>query len=258
MKPVYSQSFLERLRAKQKGTGKQNATDDLALQACSAGPLIVGPSKSWREDARWLEQNCEEFRVDGGRYDRATRSTDRSSIDMKPSLSPIDTEPANETPAVGPQPLQSAPESPQSASEALPIPLPIPEVPLLASGFWQALLCGSRESIICSGDANVALRLVARQLGTDSDLAEFTESIRIHSLRQALTRRFGAAAWRVMNELWRSAPATPGASAPNENQNGGSPGARLDSRQVPQWIGDLHDPDRIEVERQRDLGIGRC
>jgi hypothetical protein len=43
--------------------------------------------------------------------------------------------------------------------------------------------------------------LVARELGQDSDLSLFTESVRVNTLRSTLDDRFGAAAaWRVMNE----------------------------------------------------------
>ena len=67
-------------------------------------------------------------------------------------------------------------------------------------------------------DANTALRLVARELAKDLDVIEFTDSVRVNTLRKMLDQQFGAKAWDVMNRLWRAAPPSPGAPAPNEDR----------------------------------------
>ena len=47
---------------------------------------------------------------------------------------------------------------------------------------------------------------------------------------------FGAAeAWSVMNELWRGAPASPGAAVPNSDQSRFSPGVWEIPRSMPIW-----------------------
>ena len=103
----------------------------------------MGPPKrrndkaSWRAAAKWLEQNCEEFRE--SQSDRNSPTTEQSrdprcgTINSISCRSPIDTErgreegancafpdctlaPASETPRVEPQCPRIAPESPQSAS----------------------------------------------------------------------------------------------------------------------------------------------
>jgi hypothetical protein len=115
-----------------------------------------------------------------------------------------------------------APESPQNVPTTLSVPLPIP----LASAFWQALLYGSRDALVSSTDANTGLRLVAHELSTHCNGADFIETIRADALRKALSERFGAKVWDVMNKLWRAAPASPGAPVPNEDQSQASPGVR--------------------------------
>ena len=114
-----------------------------------------------------------------------------------------------------PQPLAVAPESPH-----LPVPSPMP---VLASAFWQALLYGSRDALVSPTDANTAVRLVARELGKDLALAQFTESLRVNTLRKILDG-CGAEVWQVMNKLWRAAPPSPDAPVPNEDQSHCSPG----------------------------------
>jgi hypothetical protein len=105
-------------------------------------------------------------------------------------------------------------------------------------------------------DASIALKMVARELGKDSDVPELTEGVRVHTLRQIMDTRFGAAAaWQAMNKLWRSGPRSPGVPEPAD-QSQYSLGVRVDSRNQPRWIESLHDPSRIEREWQADLGIG--
>ena len=119
---------------------------------------------------------------------------------------------------------------------------PIP----LASAFWQALLYGSRDALVSPRDANTALRLVARELAKDLDVIEFTDSVRVNTLRKVLDQRFGAGAWPAMNKLWRSAPASPGASQPSEDQGQLPPGPSAVGRNQPRWIGELHEPGFTE------------
>jgi len=108
-----------------------------------------------------------------------------------------------------------AAESPQSAPAALPAPSLVP----LASAFWQALLYGSCNALVSSMDANTALRLVAFELGKDSDVVRFSDSVRVNTLRKMLDQQFGAKVWDVMDMLLRAAPPSPGAPTPNEDQS---------------------------------------
>jgi hypothetical protein len=204
--------------------------------------------EGWRASAKWLEQNCEEFRQPGnGEVSKAANGTS-SLVSCSNSG-----EPANERPTVESQPLVGAPESSQNVPITLPAP---PSIPLLQSAFWQALLYGSRDALVSPRDANTALRLVACELGKDLDVIEFTESIRVNTLRKVLDQRFGAGAWPAMNKLWRSAPASPGVPPPNEDQSRLPPGPLPADRRQPRWIAELHDPDRIEREWLLDRGIG--
>jgi hypothetical protein len=127
----------------------------------------------------------------------------------------------------------------------------------LAGAFWQALLYGSRDALVSPRDANTALRLVAHELSTHRNGAGFIETVRAGALRKLLDERFGAAeSWQAVNKLWRSAPASPGVPAPNEEERQLPRGPRGDSRNQPRWIRDLQDPDRIEREWLLDHGLG--
>jgi len=99
---------------------------------------------------------------------------------------------AAELAAGGPQRLLIVPESPQSARKALPVPLPVP----LPSAFWQALLYGSPDALVSPRDANTALRLVACELGKDSGVVQFSDSVRVNTLRKMLDQQFGRAPGR--------------------------------------------------------------
>ena len=139
-------------------------------------------------------------------------------------------------------PLANAPEWPQRTPEALPAPSPIP----LASAFWQALLYGSRDTLVSPGDANTALRLVACELGKDSGVVQFTDSVRVNTLHKILDQQFGPKVWDVMNKLWRAAPANPGAPQPREDQSQLPTGPLPVGRNQPQLIRELDEPGGAE------------
>jgi hypothetical protein len=84
------------------------------------------------------------------------------------------------------------------------------------------------------------VQLVARELGKDFDVVDFTESVRVNTLRKMLDQQFGAKAWDVMNRLWRAAPPSPGAPAPNEDHSQASPGVKDCPRSMPAWRRELH------------------
>jgi hypothetical protein len=137
-----------------------------------------------------------------------------------------------------------APGSTESAIAALPA-----SIPLLESAFWQALLYGSRDALVPPKEANTALRLVAHELSTHCNGADFVETVRVGALRKALLSRFGAKAWDVMNKLWRGAPASADAPAPNEDQSHCSPGVKDCPRSMPAWRREFH----LEISREQRL-----
>ena len=115
----------------------------------------------------------------------------------------------------------------------------------MPSAFWQALLYGSRDALVSSTDANTALRLVARELSTHCNGADFIETVQAGALRKALSERFGAKVWDVVNKLWRAAPASPGAPTPNEDQSYCSPGLKDCPRSMPAWRREFHQEARL-------------
>jgi hypothetical protein len=191
----------------------------------------------WRASAKWLQENCEEY--------REQQATPMPGGEMASSDICPNSEGANQ-----PQPLANTPESPQNAREALSAPSPIP----LASAFWQALLYGSRDALVSPGDANSALRLVAHELSTHCNGADFIETLRADALRKALSERFGAKVWDVMNKLWRAAPASPDAPVANEDQSQFSPGVKDCPRSMPAWRREFHR--EVGNEQQLLEGIG--
>ena len=166
------------------GVERSNGTQGLTRQARATGR--TGPSRSslkdsWRDDAKWLQENFPE--------DYAAPKTTAAS---RPSCGTRSSD--NREAAVEPQPLVNAPESQQSALVALPAPLPI--LPELPRSRWQALLYGSRDAMLSPVDANTALRLVGRELAKDLDVVDFTESVRVNALRKTMDQCFGATtAW---------------------------------------------------------------
>jgi hypothetical protein len=179
----------------------------------------------WRASAQWLERNFpEEY--------REPRNGESSS------------EFSNQTPTADPQRLM-VPAAPLSTSAALSAPLPIP--PELPGSWWQALLYGSRDAMLSPVDANTALRLVGRELAKDLDVVDFTESVQVNALRKTMDQCFGAtAAWQAINKLWRAAPSSPDAPQPGKDESKESPGSLPASRNQPQWIRELNEPDGAE------------
>jgi hypothetical protein len=218
----------------------------------------------WRACARWLEQNCEEFRDppsarygvthNGQSVSRAAPSSGHEGAD--PTLPDYgerncpNPEPANET--VESQGSLDAPEFSENACEALSAPLPIPPP---SSAFWQSLLFGNPDALVSGSDATRAIVLVSDKLGIPIGEGETIGTLRAGQLRKMLGERFGPNVWDVMNKLWRSAPASSGAPQPNVDQSDLPPGLNQIADQ-PRWVRDLHDPVRVEREWLRDLGIG--
>jgi hypothetical protein len=101
------------------------------------------------------------------------------------------------------------------------------------------------------------MSLVAGELGKDLDVIEFTESIPVNALRKVLDARFGAGAWPAMNKLWRSAPASPGAPQPNEDQSRLTPGVRDCPRSMPAWRREFHQEFSHEQRLLESMG-GCC
>jgi hypothetical protein len=231
-----SQKYLERLRqrfSQGPSTGKASKTvtpEQMALlDAAIKQQRTKCQQEGWRASAKWLEQNCEEYRQPrNGEVSNATNGT-RSSINC------LNSEPANEMPTV--EPIVGAPELPQSAREALPAPSPIP----LASAFWQSLLFGNPDSLVSSFDATRALQLVSDKLGVPIADGETISTMRAGQLRKLLRDRFGPAdAEQTTAALWRAASASPGASTPNEDQSQVSPGIKDCPRDMPAWRREFH------------------
>jgi hypothetical protein len=192
----------------------------------------------WRSSSKWLEENYpEEFGAS-----KAVRSSEGQRKVMS------DDAPTS-------QPLPIAPGFPQSVPE---VPNVTPSITLLPSGWWQAFLYGSRDAMFSAVDVNIALQLVARKLGKDSDVAEFSGSVRVNTLRKLLDERFGAAqTWRVMNELWRAAPASPGVLEVNVDQSHCTPGVWECPRSMPAWRREFYQEVSDEQRLLESMG-GWC
>ena len=243
-----SQKYLERLaqRAQQK-RAHQVGRSARALGSASLSPSSQGRNGegSWRESARWLEENFpEEF--------------------AEPKAAPKADNPQPFNAAIAafgtsPQCLANARGSPQNATEPLSAALPIPPPSTLPNAFWRGLLFGSPDSLIGGADATNALRLVADRIGITIDQSETIPTLRAGELRKLLRERFGPAmAEQTFAALWRSAPPPPGAPAPAPDQSQLPPGSWVDSQPQPRWTRALHDPDRAEQEWLSDLGVGSC
>jgi hypothetical protein len=228
-----------------------DGTQELTPQARPAGrsgllvagrPRRASSKDSWREDARILEELYPE---DFAR--ERNQPSSASCVESSLCSGLVDSASREE-----PQCPPDAPESSPGALEVLPAP---PAIPLLASAFWQGVLFGSPDALLSAGDVNIALRLVARELGKDSDVTQASESLRVKELRKMLDG-WGADVWHVMNKLWRAAPASPGAPLPAPDQSQLPPGPREEGRNQPRWVRDLHDPDRVEREWLSGQGIG--
>ena len=110
--------------------------------------------------------------------------------------------------------------------------------------------------MLSPGDVNTALRLVARELGKDLDLIEFTESLRVNTLRKMLDG-WGAEVWHVINRLWRAAPASPDAPTPNEDQSHCYPGVKDCPRSMLAWRREFHQEISNEQRLLESMG-GWC
>jgi hypothetical protein len=193
---------------------------------------------TWREEARILAEHYpEEFREPAfeGRYDRHSGNTERSSAEPSSAGTEPGGEegancafpdctaaPAGEMPRAELQCPLIVPESSQRDRKVLPASAPIPPLP---NSFWQGILFGSPDVLLSGVDASLAVRHLARQLGKDSDIVEFSEGVRAGALRRNLWERFGPVmAEQTMAALWRAA--SPGAPVPNEDQSRCSPGVR--------------------------------
>jgi hypothetical protein len=189
-----------------------------------------------RASAKWLEEN---FPEDFGERKATPRAEQVPFIEARSSDICLNSAPAREAPRVEPQGSLIAPVSPQSVPATLPVQPPIPP---LASGFWQGVLFGSRDALVPATDANIAVQLVARELGVDFDVGEFADSVRVNTLRKLIDERFGVPqAWLVMKMLWRAAPASPGGPTPNEDQSQLTPGP-MPSAGQPRWVRGLSEP----------------
>ncbi len=80
--------------------------------------------------------------------------------------------------------------------------------------------------MVSSSDATRAIALVCDKLAIPIGEGETIGTLRAGQLRRMLGEHFGAKVWDVMNKLWRAAPASPGAPAPNEEVSQASPGVR--------------------------------
>jgi hypothetical protein len=101
---------------------------------------------------------------------------------------------------------------------------------------------------------DTALRLVACELGKHSEVVQFSDSVRVNTLRKMLGERFGPNVWDVMNKLWRSAPASPGAPQPNGDQSQTSPRVLACPRSMPAWCRELEQ--EVSDEQRLLEGIG--
>jgi len=122
----------------------------------------------------------------------------------------------------------SAPESPENVLTALPAPSPIS----LPSGFWQALLYGSRDALV------PAPRTPQRYTSDNTSAWQGFQCGPIQRQRSGQhaaqnVRWVGAEVWHVTNKLWRAAPASLGAPTPNEDQRHCGPGVRGCPRFMP-------------------------
>jgi hypothetical protein len=243
-----SQKYLERLaqraqhkRAHQVGRSAR-ALGSASFSSSSQGRNGEG---SWREAARWLQENFPEQY--GEPHDLGVSSEN-----------PILPNAANAVSAEG-ESVEIAPGSPQSACTTLPAPLSIPAIAPRNSAFWQALLYGNPDGLVSSTDATNALRLVAERIGITIDQSETIPTLRAGQLRKLLQNKFGQLqAEQAFAVLWRGAPPPPGALAPAPEESQPPPGSRVDSQPQPRWARALHDPDRAQQEWLSDLGVGSC
>jgi len=258
---VFGKDFLERVKSRgasvkaqesnaqsqnvslRKRAGQPDSVEELVRKARAAGragPLVLGPSRSslkgsWRDAAKWLEENFpEDFAEPNPQPSCGVRNLDKFSS----------SEPASEMPTVQPQLVANASESPQSAPAALPAPQSIPCLP---SSFWWSFLFGNPDCLISSSNATRALYRVSDKLGIPIVEGEIIDTLRAGELRKRLRERFGPApAEQAMAALWRSASVSPGAPQPSDQ-------SQLPPGPLP-WIGELNEPGVPERAWQIENG----
>jgi hypothetical protein len=201
--------------------------------------------QNWRNDAAWLEQ---EFPQEFGPPAKA-HSPEVPDEEVNTGLrAPLPS-------VIAPGPSQSAPESSQSVLE---VPAALPPIPPLPASWWQSLMYGSPDAMLSATDATRAMHLIAQALLVERGPSEFSEGVRVAALRKLLEAHFGAAqAWRAMNELWRAAPVSPGASQPNEDQSRCTPGVWDCPRSMPVWRREFHQEKSTEQQLLEGIG-GWC
>ncbi len=220
-----------------------------ARAAGHTGPLVLGPSRSslkqdsWRDNAKWLEENCPEEFGPSQSQPSSAPCVERSLCSGR--LDSVSREETQCTPV--------APELSQDAPEMLPAPLP---TPLLESGFWQRILFGNPDSLVSGSEATRALQLVSDKLGIGRVEDQTIETLRATQLRKLLHSRFGPSqAERIMNELWRSAPVSPGAPMPNVDQSQMAPGSWPVGQDQPWWVQELNEPGIPERDWRIENGL---
>ena len=189
----------------------------------------------WRASARWLEENCEEF--------REAKAVPRSEQAPHPEGVSSGQESSSAELRAGVPTLQLqgpciAPGCPQSSAKALPAS---PPIQALESAFWQGLLYGNPDALIPGSDATRALQLVSDKLGIRTVTSETLGTLRAGQLRKLLRQRFGPLqVEEALAALWRIAPASPSAPISNEDQSHCTPGVRECPRSTPAWRREFH------------------
>jgi hypothetical protein len=255
VKPIFSQRFLKRLGNGKAHIQQQAAIQELVSKARAAGhtgPLVVGPSPSglkhsWRDDAKWLEEN---FAEDFG------EPKPEQKVELLPAIHAASSDICHSFPgqesAHTPSRPPSVPGSSRSSSQTVLSPVPVPPLP---SSFWQTVLSGNPDSLVSGSDATRALYLLSDKLGIAIVQGEGIETLRAGAFRKLLRDRFGGQkAELTMNELWRSAPASPGAPVPNADQSHCSPGVWECPRSMPAWRQEMSEPGVAERDWQIENG----
>jgi hypothetical protein len=203
----------------------------------------------WRDDAKILAEHYpEEF---GEPHDLSVSLENPilpNAANAVFAAKPLSGSPA---PPAEQEPAAIASEPTQSAPDALPAAPPVrAELPLLDSAFWQALLYGNPDGLVSGSNATQALRLVSEKLAIPRVEAETIDPLRAGQLRKLFRDRFGyESGEQAMIMLWRSAPPSPGAPQPGEDQTHCTPGVSDCPRSMPAWRREFHQ----EVSQEQRL-----
>jgi hypothetical protein len=256
-----SQKYLEYLAQR----AQHKRAHQVGRSARAPGSASLSPSSqgrngegSWRESARWLQENFPEQY--GELHDLGVSSENPILPNAANAVSAAKPSSGSPTPPAEAESVAIVPGSPQSACTKLGAPLPIPAIAPANSAFWQALLYGNPDGLVSSTDATIALRLVAERIGITIDQSETIATLRAGELRKLLRNKFGQLqAEQTIAALWRSAPLKAfGALAPAPEESQPPPGSSVDSQLQPRWARALHDPDRAQQEWLSDHGVGSC